>query len=70
MFFKTKLHQTGRKRQNTAKTGNDWDYYYDRWDVHMLKLENFPIKLFPVRFARAEPLLEHDDEKQAFTIVI
>lgn len=28
--FKTKLHQTGRKRQNTAKTGNDWDYYYDR----------------------------------------
>ncbi|KDR12531.1 hypothetical protein L798_13609, partial [Zootermopsis nevadensis] len=24
-----KPHQTGRKRQNVAKTGNDWDYYYD-----------------------------------------
>lgn len=20
-----------RKRQNNTKTGNDWDYYYDRW---------------------------------------
>lgn len=27
-FFQA--HQTGRKRLNTAKTGNDWDYYYDR----------------------------------------
>ncbi|KAL7048141.1 hypothetical protein ACKWTF_003236 [Chironomus riparius] len=24
-------HQTGRKRQNTTKTGNDWDYYYDSY---------------------------------------
>ncbi|XP_021932719.1 uncharacterized protein LOC110836151 isoform X2 [Zootermopsis nevadensis] len=26
-----KPHQTGRKRQNVAKTGNDWDYYYDSY---------------------------------------
>lgn len=25
-----KEHQIGRKRQNNTKTGNDWDYYYDR----------------------------------------
>lgn len=25
-----KEHQVGRKRQNNTKTGNDWDYYYDR----------------------------------------
>lgn len=27
-----KPHQVGRERQNVSKTGNDWDYYYDRWD--------------------------------------
>ncbi|XP_049828605.1 RNA-binding protein Raly-like isoform X1 [Schistocerca gregaria] len=26
-----KPHQTGRKRQNVTKTGNDWDYYYDSY---------------------------------------
>ncbi|CAO1317467.1 unnamed protein product [Diamesa tonsa] len=26
-----KAHQTGRKRQNVTKTGNDWDYYYDSY---------------------------------------
>ncbi|XP_034254594.1 uncharacterized protein LOC117653202 [Thrips palmi] len=26
-----KAHQTGRKRQNITKTGNDWDYYYDSY---------------------------------------
>ncbi|XP_018906871.2 uncharacterized protein [Bemisia tabaci] len=26
-----KAHQTGRKRQNLTKTGNDWEYYYDSY---------------------------------------
>nr|XP_029710347.1 heterogeneous nuclear ribonucleoprotein C-like [Aedes albopictus] len=30
MVAEPKPHQTGRKRQNKSKTGNDWDYYYDR----------------------------------------
>ena len=35
-----KAHQTGRKRQNVTKTGNDWDYYYDRYET-MCCLNNF-----------------------------
>ncbi|GLV45585.1 uncharacterized protein CBL_02605 [Carabus blaptoides fortunei] len=31
MVAEPKPHQTGRKRQNVAKTGNDWDYYYDSY---------------------------------------
>ncbi|KAG5677257.1 hypothetical protein PVAND_007029 [Polypedilum vanderplanki] len=31
MVAEPKAHQTGRKRQNTTKTGNDWDYYYDSY---------------------------------------
>ncbi|XP_059477455.1 uncharacterized protein LOC132197883 [Neocloeon triangulifer] len=31
MVAEPKAHQTGRKRQNNAKTGNDWDYYYDSY---------------------------------------
>ncbi|XP_056631637.1 heterogeneous nuclear ribonucleoprotein C [Diorhabda carinulata] len=31
MVAEPKPHQTGRKRQNIAKTGNDWDYYYDSY---------------------------------------
>lgn len=31
MVAEPKPHQIGRKRQNITKTGNDWDYYYDRW---------------------------------------
>lgn len=31
MVAEPKPHQTGRKRQNLAKTGNDWDYYYDSY---------------------------------------
>ncbi|XP_047115272.1 heterogeneous nuclear ribonucleoprotein C-like [Schistocerca piceifrons] len=31
MVAEPKAHQTGRKRQNMAKTGNDWDYYYDSY---------------------------------------
>lgn len=30
MVAEPKPHQIGRKRQNVTKTGNDWDYYYDR----------------------------------------
>lgn len=30
MVAEPKPHQVGRKRQNVSKTGNDWDYYYDR----------------------------------------
>ncbi|XP_025410343.1 heterogeneous nuclear ribonucleoprotein C-like 3 isoform X2 [Sipha flava] len=26
-----KPHQTGRKRQNLSKTGNDWEYYYNSY---------------------------------------
>ncbi|XP_050428533.1 putative uncharacterized protein DDB_G0267716 isoform X2 [Adelges cooleyi] len=26
-----KAHQTGRKRQNLSKTGNDWEYYYNSY---------------------------------------
>ncbi|XP_062544125.1 uncharacterized protein LOC134211354 isoform X2 [Armigeres subalbatus] len=31
MVAEPKPHQTGRKRQNKSKTGNDWDYYYDSY---------------------------------------
>uniref|UniRef100_A0AAR5Q900 RRM domain-containing protein n=1 Tax=Dendroctonus ponderosae TaxID=77166 RepID=A0AAR5Q900_DENPD len=31
MVAEPKPHQTGRKRQNMTKTGNDWDYYYDSY---------------------------------------
>ncbi|XP_058835005.1 uncharacterized protein LOC131692145 isoform X2 [Topomyia yanbarensis] len=31
MVAEPKPHQTGRKRQNKTKTGNDWDYYYDSY---------------------------------------
>uniref|UniRef100_A0A336LV34 CSON001769 protein n=1 Tax=Culicoides sonorensis TaxID=179676 RepID=A0A336LV34_CULSO len=31
MVAEPKAHQTGRKRQNVTKTGNDWDYYYDSY---------------------------------------
>ncbi|XP_044732984.1 CAR1 transcription factor-like isoform X2 [Chrysoperla carnea] len=31
MVAEPKPHQTGRKRQNVSKTGNDWDYYYDSY---------------------------------------
>lgn len=31
MVAEPKPHQTGRKRQNLTKTGNDWDYYYDSY---------------------------------------
>ncbi|GLV45582.1 uncharacterized protein CBL_02602 [Carabus blaptoides fortunei] len=31
MVAEPKPHQTGRKRQNVTKTGNDWDYYYDSY---------------------------------------
>ncbi|OXA65133.1 B-cell lymphoma/leukemia 11B [Folsomia candida] len=31
MVAEPKAHQTGRKRQNISKTGNDWDYYYDSY---------------------------------------
>ncbi|GAB6020459.1 hypothetical protein CHUAL_003150 [Chamberlinius hualienensis] len=33
MVAEPKLHQTGRKRQNLTNTGNDWDYYYDSYNV-------------------------------------
>lgn len=33
MVAEPKDHQTGRKRQNVANTGNDWDYYYDSYSV-------------------------------------
>lgn len=36
MVAEPKPHQIGRKRQNVTKTGNDWDYYYDRWVVSLL----------------------------------
>lgn len=35
MVAEPKPHQIGRKRQNVTKTGNDWDYYYDRWVIFL-----------------------------------
>ncbi|GLV42570.1 uncharacterized protein CBL_03309 [Carabus blaptoides fortunei] len=31
MVAEPKPHQVGRKQQNLAKNGNDWDYYYDSY---------------------------------------
>lgn len=44
-----KAHQTGRKRQNVTKTGNDWDYYYDRYET---LLWFFVFKLFKEQHKR------------------
>ncbi|XP_016842219.1 uncharacterized protein LOC100113835 isoform X2 [Nasonia vitripennis] len=43
MVAEPKPHQTGRKRQNMAKTGNDWDYYYDSYCASTA----FPPRLAP-----------------------
>ncbi|XP_048510805.1 uncharacterized protein LOC105688785 isoform X1 [Athalia rosae] len=43
MVAEPKPHQTGRKRQNVAKTGNDWDYYYDSYYASTA----FPPRLAP-----------------------
>ncbi|XP_031366815.1 uncharacterized protein LOC102680125 isoform X3 [Apis dorsata] len=43
MVAEPKPHQTGRKRQNVTKTGNDWDYYYDSYYASTA----FPPRLAP-----------------------
>ncbi|XP_018339681.1 PREDICTED: uncharacterized protein LOC108746992 isoform X1 [Trachymyrmex septentrionalis] len=43
MVAEPKPHQTGRKRQNVSKTGNDWDYYYDSYYASTA----FPPRLAP-----------------------
>nr|XP_012230769.1 PREDICTED: uncharacterized protein LOC105677038 isoform X1 [Linepithema humile] len=43
MVAEPKPHQTGRKRQNITKTGNDWDYYYDSYYASTA----FPPRLAP-----------------------
>ncbi|XP_043286255.1 uncharacterized RNA-binding protein C3H8.09c isoform X2 [Venturia canescens] len=43
MVAEPKPHQTGRKRQNMTKTGNDWDYYYDSYYASTA----FPPRLAP-----------------------
>ncbi|XP_063698200.1 TNF receptor-associated factor family protein DDB_G0272098 [Culicoides brevitarsis] len=47
MVAEPKAHQTGRKRQNVTKTGNDWDYYYDSYYASTIfapQLQPRPVK--------------------------
>ncbi|XP_066149274.1 heterogeneous nuclear ribonucleoprotein C-like 1 isoform X2 [Euwallacea fornicatus] len=58
MVAEPKPHQTGRKRQNMTKTGNDWDYYYDSY---------YASTAFPVGPARIVPPLKRQRLMSATT---
>ncbi|XP_014206298.1 uncharacterized protein LOC106637852 [Copidosoma floridanum] len=61
MVAEPKLHQTGRKRQNMTKTGNDWDYYYNSYYTSTA----FPLRLVPpLKRARLVPSRPQQQQQQ------
>ncbi|XP_014207731.1 heterogeneous nuclear ribonucleoprotein C-like [Copidosoma floridanum] len=61
MVAEPKPHQTGRKRQNMSKTGNDWDYYYDSYCASAA----FPPRLAPpLKRPRLMPTRSQQQQQQ------